>query len=95
MEIVSTSSYWRGLAIVSFEILHCTIIARSGSIQEDERRDARILGKAGYNLTLSPLLNRVPQARKNLSENIILAHLNRRLGRASKCDSAEVQVFWK
>ena len=30
------------------------------------------------------LLNKVLKARKNLSENIILAHLNRKLSRASK-----------
>jgi hypothetical protein len=56
----------------------------SSSIQEDEWLNARIRSKTHCNLTLPALLNKVPKASKNLSENIVLAHLNRRLSQASK-----------
>jgi len=47
--------------------------------------------QTGHNLTLSALLNKVPKVQKNL-RNIVLVHLNRKQPRASKRDSAEVQM---
>jgi hypothetical protein len=64
-------------------------------MNKDERRNARIRRKPECNLTLSFRLNKVPNCLKNLSKDIILAHLNQKHFRASKFDNAEVQVVSK
>jgi len=61
-------------------------------MNEDERCNMWTLRSRDHILTLPALPNKVRKARKDLSENIILAHLNQKHSQASKLDSAEVQV---
>jgi hypothetical protein len=61
-------------------------------MNEDERAQRMNRALAGCNLTIPALPHNVRNGRKNLSRNIVLAHLNQKRFRTSQLDSAEVQV---
>ena len=60
--------------------------------EDEQTQRMKHIGPPACNLTLPALLNKVRNGRKNLSQNIVLAHLNQKHSQASKLDSAEVQV---
>jgi hypothetical protein len=63
-------------------------------MNEDEHAQRMNSSLADCNLTILTLPHKVRNGRKNLSRNIVLAHLNQKHFQASKLDSAEVQVVF-
>jgi hypothetical protein len=75
------------------KILQCTIQGFR-KMNEDEQARRMNSALADCNLTIPTLPHKVRNGRKNLSRNIVLAHLNQKHFQASKLESAEVQVVF-
>ena len=63
-------------------------------MNEDEQTQRMNSSLADCNLTIPALPHNVRNGRKNLSRNIVLAHLNQKRSQASQLDSAEVHVVF-